>query len=245
MDPTRKSALLTGVFFIITSVTSIPALVLYGPVLNDVHYVLGTGADTRIAVGAFLEVLLAISGIGTAITLFPVLRRQNEGVALGYVAARVLESTVIAVGIISVLSVVTLRQDFTGANGATFAVAGQALVAIHKWTFLLGPGFVAGIGNGLLLGYLMYRSGLVPRPMAVLGLTWGSLAFAAAVLELFGVFQQVSAAAALVTLPEAVWEASLGIWLLVKGLRPAHVTADRGCLAGVGRAAVALGPSVA
>jgi Domain of unknown function (DUF4386) len=226
MDPTTRSARIAGVFFLITFVTSIPALILYGPVLNDAHYVLGAGADTRIAVGAFLEVILAIAGIGTAVTLFPVLKRQSEGVALGYVAARVLESTVIAVGIVSVLSVVTMRQGFAGTDGGAFVVAGKILVAIHKWTFLLGPGFVAGAGNGLLLGSLMYRSGLVPRPMALLGLIGGSLACVAATLELFGVIEQVSAAAAIMTLPEAIWEASLGIWLVVKGFRTAPVTAD-------------------
>jgi hypothetical protein len=226
MDPTAKTARVAGALFLITFVTSIPALFLYGPVLNNAHYVTGAGADGRVLAGAFLEVLLAVAGIGTAVTLFPVLKRQSEGIALGYVAARVLESTVIAVGIISVLSVLTLRQDFAGADGATFVVAGKTLVAIHKWTFLLGPGFVAGAGNGLLLGHLMYRSGLVPRPMAVLGLAGGSLACIAATLELFGVIQQVSAVAAIVTLPEAAWEASLGIWLVVKGFRPAPVSCD-------------------
>lgn len=229
MGSARKTARLAGVLFIVTFVTSIPALALYGPVLNDAHYVLGAGADTRIALGAFLEVILAAAGIGTAVTLFPVLRRQSEGMALGYVTARVFESTMIAVGIISVLSVLTLRQDFAGGHGAdaaSFVVAGKTLVAIHKWTFLLGPAFVSGAGNGLLLGWLMYRSGLVPRPMAVLGLAGGSLALAAATAELFGLFPQVSAAAAIVTLPEAVWEASLGIWLIVKGFRPSPILID-------------------
>jgi hypothetical protein len=171
----------------------------------------GAGADTRIATGAFLEVLLAIAGIGTAVTLFPIIKRQNEGLALGYVAARVLESTVIVVGIISVLSVVTLRQDFAGNPGAdatTLVIVGKALVAIHKWTFLLGPGFCSGIENGLILGYLMYRSGLVPRPLAA---------------ELFGLYQQVSTVAGLLVLPEAAWEISLGIWLVVKGFTPSPI----------------------
>jgi len=225
MDPTTRSARIAGVFFLITFVTSIPALILYGPVLNDAHYVLGAGADTRIAVGAFLEVILAIAGIGTAVTLFPVLKRQSEGVALGYVAARVLESTVIAVGIVSVLSVVTMRQGFAGADGGAFVVAGKTLVAIHKWTFLLGPGFCAGIENGLILGYLMYRSGLVPRPIAVLGLVGGTLAFAAGTAELFQVFPQVSAAAFILTFPEALFEAVLGSWLTFKGFRPSPITA--------------------
>jgi len=229
MDSARKTALLTGVFFIITIVASIPALGLYGPILNNAHYVLGGGADTRIYVGALLELITAAAGIGTAVTLFPVLKRQSEGMALGYVAARILESTVIVVGIVSVLSVVTMQHNFaagSGADAASYVIASQALVAIHKWTFLLGPGFCAGAENGLLLGYLMYRTRLVPRPIAVLGLVGGSLAVASAIAELFGLYQQVSAPAAIVVFPEALFEAALGVWLVVKGFRPSPVIQD-------------------
>ena len=171
MSSQRKTALVAGVFFVVTFVTSIPALLLYGPLLDHADYILGPGADTRISVGALLEVLLAIANIGTAVTLFPVLKRQNEAVSLGYVATRVVESTIIVAGIVSVLTVVTLRQDFagTGADAASLTLAGKSLVAFHDWTFLFGPAFCAGFGNGLLLGYLMYRSGLVPRRMALLG----------------------------------------------------------------------------
>jgi hypothetical protein len=226
MDFARKSALATGVLFILTFVTSIPALILYGPVLNDAHYILGSGADTRIFVGAFLEVLLVISNIGTAVAIFPVVRRQNESIALGYVAARVVESTIIAVGIISILAVVTLRRDLAGGTDpATLVVAGKALVAIHKGSFLLGPGFCAGIENGLMLGYLMYRSGLVPRPIAVLGLIGGSLAFVAGTAELFGLWPQVSGTSILLLLPEALFEALIGIYLTFKGFRPSPITA--------------------
>ena len=228
MDPVRKSALVTGVLFIVTFITSIPALALYGPVLNGSHYILSGGADTRIFVGAFLEVLLAIAGIGTAVAIFPIVKRQNESIALGYVAARIVESTIIAVGIISLLAVVTMRRDFAGSGGAdatTLVIAGHTLVAIHKWTFLLGPGYCAGIENGLMLGYLMYRSGLVPRPIAVLGLIGGTLAFVSATAELFGLFPQVSATAAILVLPEALFEALLGIWLTFKGFRPSPITA--------------------
>jgi Domain of unknown function (DUF4386) len=184
----RKTALVAGVFFVVTFVTSIPALLLYGPLLDQADYILGPGADTRIAVGAFLEVLLAIANIGTAVTLFPVLKRQNEAVSLGYVATRILESTIIVAGIVSLLSVVTLRQDFagTGADAASLTLAGKSLVAFHDWTFLFGPAFCAGFGNGLLLGYLMYRSGLVPRRMALLGLVGGPLCFASGTAVLFG-----------------------------------------------------------
>jgi Domain of unknown function (DUF4386) len=226
MDSTRKTALVVGVLFIVTFITSIPALVLYGPVLNNANYVLGAGADTRIFVGAFLEVLLAISGIGTAVAFFPVIKRRNEGLALGYVAARVVESTIILVGVISLLSVVTMRRDYAGGAGvdaSSLVIVGKALVAIHKWTFLLGPGYCAGIENGLLLGYLMYRSGLVPRGIAVLGLVGGSLAFATATAELFSVYQQVSTAAGVTILPEAAFEALLGIWLTVKGFKPSPI----------------------
>jgi len=229
MHSTRKIALLTGVLFIITIVASVPALGLYGPVLNDAHYVLGGGADTRIYIGAFLELITAAAGIGTAVTLFPVLKRQSEGMALGYVAARVLESTVIVVGIVSVLSVVTMRHNVAAAPGASagaYVVAAQSLVAVHKWTFLLGPGFCAGAENGLLLGYLLYRSRLVPRPIAVLGLIGGSLAVASAIAELFGLYQQVSAQAAIVVFPEALFEGVLGVWLTVKGFRRSPVLQD-------------------
>jgi uncharacterized protein DUF4386 len=220
----RKIALVTGAFFIFTIIPApIAAFILYAPVLNDPDYIVGAGADTPILWGAFLEVIIAIAIIGTAVTLFPILKRQNEGFALGYVAARVLESTVIVVGIISVVSVVTLRQEFAGAAGADAAsltTAGKSLVAIHDWTFLFGPDFCAGIGNGILLGYLMYTSGLVSRRMALLGVIGGPLAVASATLTLFGLIEQTSALDFLLTLPEIAWELSLGIWLIVKGFNP-------------------------
>src|SRR5919201_4877946 len=163
-------ARVTGVLFLITFITSIPALLLYGPVLNDPGYIAGAGADTQVFLGAFLELLLIIANIGTAVALFPILKRQNEILALGYVTARVVECAFIAVGLLSLLAVVTLRQEAAGADAGALVALGQALVATHDWTFLLGPGFVVGVGNGLMLGYLMYRSGLVPQPMAALGL---------------------------------------------------------------------------
>jgi hypothetical protein len=229
VSATRRTAFIAGWFFIATFVTSIAALALYDPVLNNVRYIIGGGADTRVAFGAFLEVLLAITNIGTAVTLFPILKRQNEAAALGYVASRILESTIIVVGLISLLSVVTLRQHFDGVPGtdtASLLITGRSLVAIHDWTFLLGPAFCAGFGNGLLLGYLMYKSKLVPQRMAMIGLIGGPLAFAAATAVLFGAFDQTSAVASLLTLPEAVWELSLGIYLIVKGFRPSPLLLD-------------------
>ena len=158
--------------------------------------------------------------------LFPILKRQSESIALGYVASRVLESTIIVVGLVSLLSVVTLRQDVGGAGAAdsgSLVIAGRSLVAFHDWTFLLGPQFCAGFGNGVLLGYLMYRSGLVPRRMALLGLIGGPLAFLGGILVLFGAFDPGSAPLFAFTALEIAWEASLGIYLIVKGFKPAPI----------------------
>jgi hypothetical protein len=226
VNSTRRVALVTGIFFVMTFVFSIPGLLLYGPVLHHPDYVLGAGADTRIALGAFFEVITVIANIGTAIVLFPILKQQNESIALGYVASRILESTVIVVGIVSVLSVVTLRQDLAGATGADAAslvTVGRSLVAIHDWTFLLGPAFCAGFGNGLLLGYLMFKSGLVPRPMAILGLVGGPLCFASAIAVLFGLYEQTSGVNPILTIPEIIWEGSLGIYLIVKGFKESPI----------------------
>ena len=215
-DADRKTSLTVGILFIITIVASIPALLLYDPVLNDADYVLGAGADMRIRVGAFLEIVTALANIGTAVALFSVVRRHHEGFALSYVASRVVESTLIIVGLISLLSVMTLRQD-GAAESASLAVAGQSLVALHDWTFLLGPGFGAPIGNGLILGYLMFRSGLVPRRMAQMGLVGGTVGVASATATLLGIYDQVSVWAFIAIIPEFAWETSLGIWLTVKG----------------------------
>jgi hypothetical protein len=212
----------TGVLFLITYATSIPAaLSLYVPALTDRGYITGAGAaDTSVLLGAFLEVLLIIANIGTTLTLLPVLKRQNEALTHGYVAARITESVFIAVGLLSMLTLVTLRREAAGADAAALTVVGQALVALHDWTFLLGPGFVVGVGNGMMLGYLMYRSGLIPRPLATLGLIAGPLLCASGVAVLFGVVEQGSAGQIIPTMPEFFWELLLGIYLTVKGFKP-------------------------
>ena len=223
MSPSRRTALVAGLWFAGTFVFSIPAGLLYDPIRTDADYILGAGADTRVTFGAFLEILTATANIATAVVLFPVLKRVSEGIALGYVATRVLEGTVIVVGLISLMSVVTLRQDVGGAGAAdpaTLEVAGRSLVAFHEWTRLLGPQFCAGFGNGILLGYLMYTSGLVPRRMALLGLIGGPLAVAGGILVLFGAIDPGSAPLLLLTVLEALWEASLTIWLIAKGFKP-------------------------
>jgi hypothetical protein len=218
----QKIARVTGVLFVITFIASIPpVLFLYGPVLDDPRYILGGGAaDNGLALGAFLELILIIANIGTAVVLYPVVKRVNEILALGFVAARVIECAFIAVGILSVLSLVTLRQEAAGADSGSLLAVGASLVALHDWTFLLGPGFVVGVGNGLILGYLMYRSGLVPRRMALLGLIAGPVLLARFVGILFGVFEPMSVLGSLMVVPEFLWELSLGLWLIVKGFNP-------------------------
>jgi hypothetical protein len=223
MNP-QKIARVTGVLFVITFITAIPAaFVFYVPVLEDTRYIVGAGADTRVSLGAFLELILIIANIGTAVVLFPILRRVNEILALGYVTARVVECTFIAVGILSLLTVVTLRQEAAGADDSSLVAVGASLVALHDWTFLLGPGFVVGVGNGLMLGYLMYRSALVPRGMAMLGLIGGPLLCASGVAILFGVIEAGGVWQSIATIPEFIWELSLGIWLIVKGFNPSAV----------------------
>jgi hypothetical protein len=242
---TRNLARIAGVLFLITFVTAIPAVLLYDPVLNDTGYITGSGSDTRALLGAFLELILIIANIGTAVVLFPILKRQSESLALGYVTARIVECTFIAVGILSVLAVVTLRQDLAGAGSdpATLGAVGRSLVAIHDWTFLLGPGFVVGIGNGLLLGYLMYRSALVPPRMAMLGLVGGPLVCASGIAVLFGGIEQGSAGQGIATIPEFAWELSLGIYLTAKGFKPSAGILDERRHAGVD--AGSLTPAVA
>jgi hypothetical protein len=230
LESTRKTAWIVGWLFIVTYVASIPAaLFLYTPILDDARYIVGAGADNRIALGAFLEMILIVANIGTAVFLFPILKRQHEGLALGYVTARVVESVFIAIGIVSLLAVVTLRQDVGGAaaDGSLVSV-GRSLVAIHDWTFLLGPGWVVGVGNGLILGYLMYRSGLVPRGLAMLGLIGGPLIIASGTAIIFDVFEPGSAGQVIATIPEFFWELGLGIYLVVKGFRPSPITTGYG-----------------
>jgi hypothetical protein len=223
MNP-QKIARVAGVLFVITFITAIPPFVfLYVPVVDDPRYIVGAGADNRVLLGAFLELILIIANIGTAVALFPILKRQNEILALGYVTARVVECAFIAVGILSLLTVVTLRQEAAGADAGSLLTAGKSLVALHDWTFLLGPGFFVGVGNGLLLGYLMYKSALVPRGMAMLGLIGGPLIIASGVGVLFGVIEAGGVWQTIATIPEFVWELSLGIWLIVKGFNPSAI----------------------
>src|SRR3954451_6317094 len=217
MDPDQRAARIFGGLFLLTFVTSIAGALLYGPVLDHKDYVLDGGADARIALGALFEIMLVITNIGTAVVLFPIARRYSETLSLGWVASRIVESTIIAVGAISPLSVVTLHQDGAADAGALLVQA-QSLVAIHDWTFLFGPGFCVGVGNGIILGALMWKSRLVPRPMAMLGLIAGPLVLIRATLILFDVVEPGDATDVL-AVPEILWEAALGFYPLIKGFK--------------------------
>jgi hypothetical protein len=220
-DSDRKTARIVGWLFLGTFLFSIPGFLLYGPLLDHPDYVLGAGRDTQLSAGAFLEILTAICNVGTAVALYPVARRYAHRAALGYVAVRIIEATLIVVGVVSVLAVMTLRQQFAGADAETFTVAGQSLVALHDATFLLGPSFCAGIGSGLTLGFILFVSGLLPRRLAIFGMVAGSLALVAATGVLFGVYEPQSAPHMLIMFPEMVWELTFGTVLVVKGFTAA------------------------
>ena len=227
MTSTRKTALVAGIFYLITFV-SIPTLVLYGPVKNHRDWILSSGGHTGLLVGCVLEVIVALAGIGTAVTLYPVVKRQQEGLALGFVATRLLEAAMIFTGVVSLLSLVTMRQDLGGAAGADAAslvTTGASHVAVYNWAFLLGQSLMPGI-NALLLGTLMYRSRLVPRAIPAMGLIGGPLLIIAVFATLFGQHTSLTGLAVIPVIPVAAWEFSLGVWLVVKGFKPSPITAE-------------------
>ncbi len=214
----QRLARLTGLLFLVTYATSIPALfVFYAPALTEAAFVLGGGFDTGISWGALLELILIAANVGTALTLYPVLRKYSEVLSLGYVSARLVESAFIAIGIIALMALNTLRLQAGAADEAALLVAGQALVAVHDWTFRIGPGIVVGIGNGLILGYLMWKTRLVPRALSILGLIGGPALLVAGIAVLFGFIEAGSGWQIITTVPEFFWELFLGLWLLVRG----------------------------
>jgi uncharacterized protein DUF4386 len=219
MSPLRKTALVAGVLYLLTFV-SIPTLFLYDQVRHNPKYILGPGPDTAVLFGGMLEIIVALAGIGTAVALYPVVKRQNEGVALGFVGARVLEAAGILAGVACLLSVVSLRQAGAG-DGAL--VTGQTLAVLYDRIFLLSQSFIPAV-NALLLGSLLYQSRLVPRVLPLLGFFGAALLVASDIAVLFGLFGQGSSLAALTALPIALWEFSLGVYLVVKGFKPSPIT---------------------
>jgi Domain of unknown function (DUF4386) len=220
-----------GLLYLITIVASIPALILFQPVLDDpVGYVANGGSDNRIFFGALLELILIIANIGTAVVVYPILKRQNHILALGYVTARLVECTLILVGILAVLSIVTLSQQDAGGDEGAIA---YTLAALKDWTFLLGPGWVVGWGNGLILGYLMYSSGLMPRWLAMFGLVGGPLIILSGTLVMFGVDHPSGPLQGIATIPEFIWELGLSFYPLLKGFRPSPILDEYDREAGV------------
>ncbi len=220
MTSLRKTSLVAGLLYLLTFV-SIPTLALYGSI-HSPNFILGSESDRPIIIGGMLEIIVALSGIATAIVLFPVLKKQNEEAAIGLVAARILESSTIFVGVAFLLSIVTLRQAGVGAEGL---VTSHALVSLYDRIFLLGQSFIPAICD-MLLGYLLYKSRLVPRTLSLIGLIGGPLLIVGYVAVLFGFIDRLAPLAVLSAVPVALFEFSLGIWLVVKGLNSAKVAAN-------------------
>jgi len=219
----KAASKIVGLFFILAAVTSvIGGLVLYQPILNDPNYLIqGAANGDQVVLGALMELILVVSAVGTATTMFPILRKYNETVALWHVCFRFLEAIIITVGVISVLSLLTLSREFVAAGApdtAGFRASGLSLKAVHDWTFLLGPNFMLGI-NTIMYSYIFYKSKLVPRFIPVLGMTGSVLIFLCALLVMFGVIEQVSAWGAVLAVPVAANEMILAVWLIAKGFR--------------------------
>jgi hypothetical protein len=220
MDRTRRAALYAGLFYIGTFVFSIPALGLYDGIVNDPNFVLGAGHGGGVLWGGLIEVLTGLTGIGTAVAVYPVIKRYGPSRAQGFIASRTLEAAVIFIGVLSVLTVYTMRQDFTaGADAASVTTTANALVALKNWSFLLGPGLMPAI-NALCFATILYTTRLVPRIIPTIGLIGAPLLVLSSVVTLFGGWEQVSSTAMLFALPIAAWELSVGIYMVVKGFRP-------------------------
>ena len=222
VDPTRRAATIVGWLFVLTYVTSIAAKIGFYPPLFDGNYVTGPGQDTRVLWGALFEAILIVANIGSATAMYTVMKRRHPHLAISYVTARVMESVFIGVGILAVLTVVTLRQDYAAAGDQSadgLAAVGDAFVALQEWTFNLGPGVVVGVGNGMILGFIMWRTGLVPRRLAVLGLIGGPLLVMSGSAAILGVIETQGVVQNLSTIPEFFWELGLGIYLIVKGFK--------------------------
>jgi hypothetical protein len=227
-DPLRRTAMIAGGLYLLTFASSIPARFFFlDPVLSDPGYIVGSGADTRVLVGGLLDMINALACIATAVVLFRVVKRQSETLALGFVTSRLLEAAIISIGVVSLFAIVTLRQDLAGTAGAddaSLVTVGSSLVAVYEWTFLFGPNVLAAV-NALLLGTLMYRSGLVPRAIPLMGLIGAPLLLASVIGIVLGTHALDAGVHFLAAIPIFAWELSLGVYLVVKGFKPSPVTA--------------------
>jgi hypothetical protein len=225
VDPTRRTALIAGLLYLVTFASSIPAVFLLAPVLTDPQYIVGPGADRQVMLGATLDLVNALACIGTAVALFSVLKLGHEGLALGFVATRLFEAAVIMIGVVSILAVVTLRQSGpAGGDEQSLVAVGQGLVAVRDWTFVIGPG-TAGL-NALLLGTLMYRSRLIPRAIPTIGLIGAPIYYSAVIAIMLGVTQPGGLWQGIGGLFMFAWELLLGLWLVFRGfLRSSPIVA--------------------
>jgi len=226
----QRTGRIFGLFFIGTFITSIPARLLFvngvGATWTDMQFVPGAVDEASLRVGAILEFLLIFFNVATAVVIYPLVKRQSATVGLGYVTARIMESVFIAIGLISIISVISVNDALSGATGSdatALAAIGDTLVSAYEWAFQFGPGLVVPIGNGILLGYLMYRSGLMPRRLAMVGLIGGPLLILSSVLIVFDVFENGSGPSGLLSIPEIVWELSICIYCTWKGFRPSPI----------------------
>ncbi|MGG1550978.1 DUF4386 domain-containing protein [Paenibacillus ferrarius] len=221
MDFSSKTASrIVGVLFIVAAITAIVGVILYKPILNDSNYLIqGSAHAHQVVLGAIMELILVVSAVGTSTVMFPFLKKYNRTIAIWHVCFRFLEAVMITVGVVSVLSLLALSQDYVAAGApdiASYRVSGTLLKAVHEYTFLLGPNFFLGI-NTMMYSYIFYKSKLVPRFIPLLGLTGSVLILLAALLEMFGVINQVSTWGAVLALPIFANEMTLAVWLIVKG----------------------------
>jgi Domain of unknown function (DUF4386) len=221
MSSLRKTSLIAGVLYLLTFV-SIPTLTLYEGV-KSANFLINDGSDTSAIIGGILEIIVALAGISTAVVLFPVLKKQNETMALGLVAARILESGTIFVGVAFILSIVTLRREDAGSDAL---VTSHALVTLYHRIFLLGQSFMPAVCD-LLLGFLLYKSRLVPRIISVIGIIGAPILIVGYLAVMFGLIGRLDLLPALSAVPVALFEFSLGIWLIVKGFNISHVDLEK------------------
>ncbi|MFD0050670.1 DUF4386 domain-containing protein [Actinomycetes bacterium NPDC127524] len=217
---TRTASRIAGILFIIAAITAILGVIFYKPILNDSNYLIqGPAHSNLVVLGALMELVLVVSAVGTATVMFPFLKKYNKTIAIWHVCFRFMEAIIITVGVISVLSLLTLSEHYIAAgasNPASYQVSGILLKAVHDWTFLLGPNFFLGI-NTMMYSYIFYKSKLVPRFISILGMSGSVLIFLAAVLEMFGVIDQVSAWGGILAVPVFANEMILAVWLITRG----------------------------
>ena len=218
MSSMRKTALVAGVLYLLTFLSSIPAVFLQSAVLTDPLFIISGVSTEQVRLGALFDIVNSLTAIGTAVALYAVIKRQNQGFAIGFVSSRLFEATILMIGVVSILSIVTLQQPgATGAEASLLVTVQQTLVTVRNWAFVLGTGVPAL--NAFLLGWLMYKSRLVPRAIPVIGLIGAPLFTTWIIGYVLGVTEPGTAWHAIGVAPIFIWELSLGLWMTFKGFR--------------------------